>query len=254
MRRVAAVAAAAALAGCYTIRYEHRGVAREAATRERSHHGAIGGFFDLTGPIRIEESCPSGAAAVESQITFPNLAAQLITSLPVLLFVRAPFWAPSTVRVACASGGVAGAAPSRKLKVALVPLAPLGGIDAQTAKVFDEAIAGELRKHPGVSVVTQSDVAALLGVERQRQLLGCTDAGCIAEIGGALGADRVVHGSVGRVGASLVVNLSSLYARRAAQAASVSERLRRADDEAFLDALPRIVDALLVEPAAPGGR
>jgi hypothetical protein len=60
-----------------------------------------------------------------------------------------------------------------------------------------------------------------------------------------------VHGSLGRVGGSLVVNLSALDARRGTAAASVSERLRGAGEEAFLDALPTLADALLAE--APGG-
>jgi hypothetical protein len=50
-----------------------------------------------------------------------------------------------------------------------------------------------------------------------------------------------------------VVNLSALDARRARTAASVSERLRGADEEAFLDALPTIADALLVDSPASGG-
>jgi hypothetical protein len=81
-------------------------------------------------------------------------------------------------------------------------------------------------------------------------MLGCSEAGCMAEIGGALGADRVVHGSLGLVGESLVVNLSALDPKRGQAAASVSERLRGARDEAFLDALPAIADALLAEPGA----
>jgi hypothetical protein len=98
-------------------------------------------------------------------------------------------------------------------------------------------------------VLSDADVAALLGVEKRKQLLtGCSDTGCLAEIGGALGADRVIHGSVGRMGASLLVNITSLDARKARSAASVSERLR-AGDEAFLDALPAMVDRLLAEPA-----
>jgi TolB-like protein len=100
-----------------------------------------------------------------------------------------------------------------------------------------------------VAVVTQSDVSALLGVEKTRQMLGCAESGCMAEIGGALGADRVVHGSVGKVGGSLMVNLSALDARRGAPVASVSERLKAGGEEAFLDALPAIADAILAEPA-----
>ena len=95
--------------------------------------------------------------------------------------------------------------------------------------------------------MSESDISALLGMEKTKAMLGCTDAGCIAEVGGALGVDRVVHGSVGRVGSSLLVNLSSLDPKKASHAASVSERLKGATDEAFLDALPRIVDDLITE-------
>jgi hypothetical protein len=108
------------------------------------------------------------------------------------------------------------------------------------------------RRRPGVSVLAESDVAALLGVEKKRQIVtGCSDSGCLAELGGALGADRVVHGSVGRVGSSLVVTISSLDAPRSRTVASVSERLKGAGDEAFLDALPAMVDRLLSEPVRP---
>jgi hypothetical protein len=103
-------------------------------------------------------------------------------------------------------------------------------------------------------VLTPADVSALLGAEKTRQMLGCAESGCMAELGGALGADRVVHGSLGRVGESLVVNLSALDPRRARAAASASERLRGAGDEALLDVLPALVDALLAEPASGGVR
>jgi hypothetical protein len=94
----------------------------------------------------------------------------------------------------------------------------------------------------------------MLGVEKTRQMLGCTDAGCYAELGGALGADRIVHGSIGRVGDSLVVNLSALDPRRGTTIASVSERLRGAREEAFLDVLPSVADMLLADPASGGPR
>ncbi len=145
------------------------------------------------------------------------------------------------------------------MKIVLLPLAPLGGVPQGTAQLLGDALAGELRRRPGISVLTQADVSALLGVEKTRQMLGCTDSGCIAEIGGALGADRVVHGSLGRIGESLVVNVSALDPKRSVAVASVSERLRSGGEEAFLDVLPSIADGLLVEggaqaPASGGER
>jgi hypothetical protein len=252
-RRLGAAALAlVTFTACYTIRYERRSVLPEpGAPRERWNHAFLGGLIPA-GAVPLAEICPSGVAVVENQTTFANFLGQALTAiggLIVLAPLQAPAWEPTTVRVTCARSG--GARTSRSMKIALLPLAALGGVPHDTAQLLGEALAGELRRRPGVSVMTQGDVSALLGVERTRQMLGCTDSGCMAEIGGALGADRVVHGSLGRVGGSLVVNLSALDARRGTAAASVSERLRGAGEEAFLDALPTLADALLAE--APGG-
>jgi hypothetical protein len=237
-------------AGCYTIRYERRGAAEPGAPIELTHHGFLGGTIRSTPQIDLAATCPSGVVSVENETTFPNALVQGITMIgPVLGFFHAPIWEPTMVRVVCARDGVTAAGAARKLKVALLRLSPLGDVDPKTCALFSEALAGELRKRAGLSVMAESDIAALLGMEKTRAMLGCTDAGCIAEVGGALGVDRVVHGSVGRVGSSLLVNLSSLDPRKATHASSVSERLKGGTDEAFLDALPRIVDDLLLEQA-----
>jgi hypothetical protein len=245
--RLAAAAALLALSGCYTIRYERRSALPEnGAPRERWQHGILGGTFRGSKPVDLGAMCPSGVASVESQITFANFLGQALTSGGGLALVHAPVWEPTTVRVACARAD-GGARAGRPTKIVVLPLAPLGGVAPDTAQLLGDALAGELRKRAGVSVLTPSDVAALLGVEKTRQMLGCSDSGCMVEIGGALGADRVVHGSLGRVGASLVVNLSALDPKRAQAAASVSERLRSGGEEAFLDVLPSMADALLAE-------
>lgn len=244
-----AAAALVALTGCYTIRYERRGVAPEAgAPREVWNHGALGGTIPASRPVDLPRACPAGFASVENQVTAGNAVGQLLTSFGMLLVLHAPAWEPTTVRVVCASGSAARPA-GRRTTIVVLALAPLGGVSDERARLLGDALAGELRRRAGISVVTQADVAALLGVERTRQMLGCAESGCMAEIGGALGADRVVHGSLGRVGGSLMVNLSALDARRGSPIASVSQRLKGGADEAFLDALPSIADAILAEAA-----
>jgi hypothetical protein len=250
-RAILAAAAAVVVltgAGCYTIRYERRGVAEAGAPREQWHHGFVGGTMPTSRSVDLSAACPTGVVSVENEVTFVNALAQGVTMGGALAVLHAPLWEPTTVRVVCARDGLAAPGAGKKLKIALLRLTPLGDVDPKTAAVLTEALAGELRKRAGLSVMTESDISALLGVEKTKTMLGCTDTGCIAEVGGALGVDRVVHGSIGRVGASLLVNLTSLDPRKASHAASVSERLRRSSDEAFLDALPRIVDGLIAEP------
>lgn len=237
-----------ACAGCYTIRYERRAAAEPGPPVELTHHGFLGGVIRSTDRIDLAAACPGGVVSVENQTNFPDALIQGITMVgPVLGFFHAPIWEPTMVRVVCAKEGL-GSPGRRGLKIALLRLSPLGDVDARTVALFSEALAGELRKRAGLSVMSEADIAALLGVEKTKAMLGCTDTGCIAEVGGALGADRVVHGSIGRVGSSLLVNLSSLDPRKGTHAASVSERLKGTTDEGFLDALPRIVDDLIAEP------
>jgi hypothetical protein len=244
--------AAATLASCYTIRYERRSALPEPGVpRERWHHGLLGGTILASGPVDLATMCPDGVAAVESQVSAGNFLGQLLTSFGGLAFLWAPAWEPTTVSVTCARA--AAARSGKALKIVLLPLAALGGVPKETAQLLGDALAGELRKRQGVSVLTQADVAALLGVEKTRQMLGCSDSGCMAEIGGSLGADRVVHGSLGRIGESLVVNVSALDPKRALAAAAVSERLRGGQEEAFLDVLPSIANDLLAEGPAPSG-
>jgi len=238
----------ALLAGCYSIRYHRRIEPDETSTASTWHHGAISGVIDISGPMPIDQSCPGGAAAVENEVTFVNGLLQVLTGGRWV-----NLWTPSTVRVTCARPGARAAVPAsaaRRVKMAVVKLAARTGVAQGTADLFTDALVGELRRR-GLQVLADSDIAAMLGVERNRQMLGCSDATCLAEIGGALGVDRIVHGSVGRIGGSLVVNLSSIDSKRGVAVASATERLRSESDEAFLDALPRLVAELLRESAPP---
>lgn len=98
-----------------------------------------------------------------------------------------------TIVLACALS----AAPSQKLA-----LPGFTGVKV-AAELLDfsaEHVALALRKQ-GLTVVTQREIAAVLGLERQRQLLGCSDSdtSCTAELAGALGVDGTVMGSIARL-------------------------------------------------------
>lgn len=86
-----------------------------------------------------------------------------------------------------------------------VNLAP--GEGALYAELLGQKLAGL-----GLKVVSSRDMGALLGLERQKELLGCSDTSCAAELSGALGVDGVVVGDVGKLGDSYQVNLKVLAA------------------------------------------
>ncbi|MDX2012645.1 MAG: hypothetical protein SFW67_20775 [Myxococcaceae bacterium] len=59
----------------------------------------------------------------------------------------------------------------------------------------------------GVKVTTQQDIANVLGLERQRQLLGCdASASCAAELAAALGADAVLSWTVAKLGGAFDIS------------------------------------------------
>lgn len=65
----------------------------------------------------------------------------------------------------------------------------------------------------GLKVRTQDDVARILGIERQKQLLGtCSDdsSSCMLELGNALNAGFVVNGRVDRYGDKYTLNVTVL--------------------------------------------
>src|SRR5688572_25100721 len=71
-----------------------------------------------------------------------------------------------------------------------------------------EQMLTELSTSDRVSPIGRSDITALVGIEQQKQLLGCTEeaTACLAEISGALGAPWLIAGTLSRVGHTLRVD------------------------------------------------
>lgn len=78
----------------------------------------------------------------------------------------------------------------------------------------------------GLRVISAAEVQALVGVERQRQLLGCSEgsSSCLTELAGALGADGVISGSIGKFGSIYQVNIKVLSATDAKALSIVSKK------------------------------
>lgn len=73
------------------------------------------------------------------------------------------------------------------------------------AAALYDVLASAVEQSKLFKVIGSKDVVTLIGVERQRQLLGCSESECFAELAGALGAQYVLEGTVGRVGTDYVV-------------------------------------------------
>ncbi|MGC4119652.1 MAG: hypothetical protein QM765_34790 [Myxococcales bacterium] len=67
----------------------------------------------------------------------------------------------------------------------------------------------------GAQVISNADIATMLGFERQKSLLGCDDGQCLAEIGGALGVDYLLSTEVASVSGTLVLSQVLLDSHKA---------------------------------------
>lgn len=136
--------------------------------------------------------------------------------------------------------GPAAAEPSGQL---VVPTVQLSGIDAAAAPVITELVLEALLVRHGLPALGPADLKDLLTVEQQKQLIGCDEGKCMAELAGALGSGRVVSGMVGKLGDTVVLTLKLIDATSAQVVARASRSVARV--EAVRDVVGPVVDELL---------
>jgi hypothetical protein len=94
----------------------------------------------------------------------------------------------------------------------------LGGndVDAATVSTIQGIVTARLAGYPELDVLSGEDVKRLVELEGERQSFGsCSEASCLAEIADAMGAQLVVFGNVGRLDASVVLNLNLFDSQQA---------------------------------------
>jgi TolB-like protein len=141
------------------------------------------------------------------------------------------------------------AAP-HKPRVVVLDIHDIGGHDGSTAEVLTQVTASEVVSLNKFEVITKQVVSDVLGLERQRQLLGCTESNCMAEIGAALGADFILSGQLGRLGTQFRFDLTLIDARRsrvAAQAGGFEKNEGALGQSVASKTRKLFVDAKLIE-------
>ena len=129
-------------------------------------------------------------------------------------------------------------AVSPKPRLAFIDLTPGAGVAKDVAQSAGELLVVALSETGKFDVITKGDVKAILGYEAQAQLLGCGEASCMVDLGGALGAAYLVSGSLSRLGGQLQLVLSLIDVNKA----TVSRRV----------ALPVAGEAALAQAAREG--
>jgi hypothetical protein len=122
-----------------------------------------------------------------------------------------------------------------KIVVLNVEGAALAGDDAQLPAILTQTIAREVAAVSACAVVSQADVYAMLEVEKQKQICteGASDS-CLAEIGQALGAERVVGSTLGKLGAEYIVSARLMNVTKGAVDQRAEERVGASPEKLHL--------------------
>ena len=131
-----------------------------------------------------------------------------------------------------------GARPTRRFQLDLgrkgtkLAVLDLGahGVAAGLGENLTQLLSLELKRFEGLGVVSRDEIQAMLRFEADKQTLTCSDdVSCLIEIGGALGVDYLVAGSVGRLGEAWVLVLKLMDIAKATVVSRVSESFQGAE-------------------------
>ncbi|MHB8420565.1 MAG: tetratricopeptide repeat protein [Myxococcales bacterium] len=139
------------------------------------------------------------------------------------------------------------------LSAALGKAAPLLVLDLEAGAAVPKDLApalsvaelADVRELVGTRAIGAADVRSLLGLQRQRALLGCQqDASCYAEIGEALGAKEIVTGTLRVVGDRYLLVLRRTDVTRAVVLQEGSRTRLRRDEQGLLADVADLVGTL----------
>lgn len=116
------------------------------------------------------------------------------------------------------------AAPQRP-RLAFIELTGGANVERQVAQGVGDLLVVALSETGKFDVITRADVKAMLGYEAQAQLLGCAEASCMVDLGGALGAAYLVSGSLNRLGDALQLVLNLIDVNHATVGRRVAQQI-----------------------------
>jgi hypothetical protein len=121
-----------------------------------------------------------------------------------------------------AVGPARAAEPTEAPKVAVLDVKAVGNLDPASVVALSSLIASEAARSR-VKVISGADLQALVGLEVQKQLAGCSDGSCLAQVGGALGVDYLLASEIGEVGGRWLLTTTLLDVARSTALARVTK-------------------------------
>jgi len=126
-------------------------------------------------------------------------------------------------------------------RLAVLDFSLAGSAHPDLARVLADAAAAGAAAEADHQVLAQGEIVALLGLERTRQMLGCTeDSGCQAELAGALDSDRLLSGSLTILERTSLVTVRLIDVKKNRTLSRVTATLLDATESELVDAARRL--------------
>lgn len=124
-------------------------------------------------------------------------------------------------------------AAGTKMKLAVLDLRGTENLSERLVGFLTNVVTETLDGLGPFKSISSQDIAQMLAYESNKQMLGCDDVSCLAEIGGALGADYMVSGSISQIDQLYVVQLQLTNIKEARVEARASREHKGEPEELF---------------------
>lgn len=117
-------------------------------------------------------------------------------------------------------------------------------IEPKLLRIMEEQMANEVGKTGRYSVIGRDDINRMLDSLQTKQMMGCSEIACYVEIGGAMGADLMIAGTMDRVGSTVMISVKLINITSAEVLARESETIRRPSPEEMVNAATALVERM----------
>jgi hypothetical protein len=138
-----------------------------------------------------------------------------------------------------------GAPAEDRLRTVILGLLARRGVeDPKLAAALTDVVQGVYATDARRITIGRDDIARVLDLEADKQAMGCDTDKCLAEVGQALDAARIVTGSLDKLGDGFMVTMSEIDAKTLEPIARGQERVRN-DENELVEAVQRLATDLV---------
>lgn len=155
----------------------------------------------------------------------------------------------SQIIIVCLSFSLCFGAEVKKRNYAVIGIKNTEGVSVGEADIIADRLRGDLFNTGKASMMEREQMQQILKEQGFQQSGACTDEACMVEIGQLLGVERLISGSIGKLGSLFLVNLRSIDVQTAKIIAVVSVDIKGGIED-VVKYLPNIAQQLVAEPNA----